>query len=408
MSDYLTFDLKVKKEPTDDSDLWDSTSIYNFASQTRPDKVERVGQAYTKAAGSYDRIASFIKRIAGKIHDEWSDGSGSVLAQRQLAQLYQAAQAISQACDTVGKPIEHHGKVTLADFKKQIVHGPHGEANAYKSGKTRSEHEEPHGLGDSGPQDIPKFDPNHDKKLGAQHLLREHVKKTQGTYASIPGQLFVDLPPATKTTPPPKTKNPPPDGDGTGTTLSGSGLPTGSTSAGLPAGYDPTGYDPTRSPGTGAASGVGSGQGTDLSGLGQTASPGASPTGGTDLAGSTPYTPSPYADNPYTPSPYTPSPYVAGPSGSLPHQGPAGSSPTGANPSIMRSGRSDGLPTAAENAEAAAVRNAAARGTSPIPFMPGAAGPGSEKKDRDRVVWAYEDKEAWGAEDGDIAPPLIE
>jgi uncharacterized protein YukE len=398
MSDYLTFDLKAKKEPADDSSLWDSTSIYNFVSKTRPDKVERVGQAYTKAAGSYDRMASFIQRIARKIHDEWSDGSGSVLAQRQLAQLYQAAQAISEACDTVGKPIEHHGKVTLADFKKQIVHGPHGEANAYKSGKTSSEHTESHGLGDSGPQVIPKFDPNHDKKLGAQHLLSEHVKKTQGTYASIPGQLFVDLPPATKTTPPPKTKNPPPNDDGTGTTLSGSGLPTGSTNAGLPTGYDPSGLT-----GTGAASAVGPGQGTDLSGLGQTTSPGVSPTGGTDLASGSPYTPSPYADNPYTPSPY-----VAGPSGSLPHQGPAGSSPTGANPSIMRSGRSDGLPTAAENAEAAALRNAAARGTSPIPFMPGAAGPGSEKKDRERVVWVYEDKEAWGAEDGDIAPPLIE
>ncbi|GLY80103.1 hypothetical protein [Actinoallomurus iriomotensis] len=40
--------------------------------------------------------------------------------------------------------------------------------------------------------------------------------------------------------------------------------------------------------------------------------------------------------------------------------------------------------------------------------MPGAAGQGSEKKNRERVVWVYEDKDAWGAEDGDIAPPLIE
>ncbi|MGI5230600.1 hypothetical protein [Actinoallomurus sp. CA-142502] len=403
MSDYLTFDLKAKKEPADDSKVWDSISIYNFASQTRPDKVENIGKGYQKAADSYDRMASFVRRVAGKIHDKWSDGSGSVSAQRQLAQLYQAAQAISDACDTVGKPIEHHGKVSLANFKKQILHGEF--ANNYKTGKEGARvvtSGDDGGWPDGANPEYSLVDPNNDPIAGARHLLSEHIKKTQGTYASIPGQLFVDLPRAAKTTPPPKTKNPPPNGDGTGTTLSGSGLPTGSTNARLPTGYDPSGLT-----GTGAAAGLGSGQGTDLSGLGQTTS-GTSPTGGTDLAGSTPYTPSPYADNPYTPSPYTPSPYVAGPSGSLPHQGPAGSSPTGANPSIMRTGRSDGLPTAAENAEAAAARNAAARGTSPIPFMPGAAGPGSEKKDRERVVWVYEDKEAWGAEDGDIAPPLIE
>jgi hypothetical protein len=86
---------------------------------------------------------------------------------------------------------------------------------------------------------------------------------------------------------------------------------------------------------------------------------------------------------------------------------PYGSSPAAANPFTMRSSRSDGLPTAAENAEAAALRNAAARGTSGFPIMP-VAGQGSERKDRERTVWGVEDEEIWGADGDDVAPPLIE
>ncbi|WP_329239075.1 hypothetical protein OG417_36975 [Actinoallomurus sp. NBC_01490] len=380
MSDYLTFDLKTKKQPTNDSKVWDSIAIYHFVSRARPDKVENIGQEYQKAAASYDRIASFIRRVAGKIHDKWNDGSGSVSAQRQLAQLYQAAQEVSHACNTVGKPIEHHGKVSLADFRQQITHGPLAER--YRTGIVN--YVDPNSVGYEISSYSP-FDPTDDTEFGARHLLSEHIKKTQSTYAAIPNQFFVDLPlAAKKRSPPRKTANPPPHGDddGTGTSFAGTGATPGSTTAGLPVGYDPGG---PAYPSTAA----GSGQGTDLSGLGRPPSLVPSPTSGTGLASTNPYTNRP---------PVSP-----------PHAGAVSGSPTGTSPLVVRSGRSDGLPSAAQNAQnaATAAQEAAARGPSTVPFMP-VGGKDAEKKERERTIWVYEEDKIWGADDDDVAPPLIE
>lgn len=227
---------------------------------------------------------------------------------------------------------------------------------------------------------------NHAVTMARDYMNATGKRKNDGLAHSTLQNVIPELPTTVKfTLPYPSAGSADsPYGDGP-TGLDGQGLDGSALNSGLQ-------YPDTKDPADGS--------GTDLSGvngddpLGGTGD-GTSGRTGTDLAGA--------GGNPLDGLGGT---HTGFPGSGIPYG--AGSSPAGANPFTMRSGRSDGLPTAAENAEAAALRDAAARQTSAMPFPAGAGGQGSEKKERERTIWVFEEDDVWGADGDDAAPPLIE
>ncbi|GAA4494929.1 hypothetical protein GCM10023191_034870 [Actinoallomurus oryzae] len=375
---YVANDVPVHPTKKWDGDLKD---FRDLAKSVDPKAVLEASKAWLGTQSKLMDSWEVLYDQGYALADAWKGKAGNAM-QQSLKNLYFSSCALADATGQVGNAVEVHAG-DLDNLVKQ--------AHAIKQvGRDTWQHwlddADLGGAGDSW-YGFADRTTDYDKHYNSASKRARDYMNASGHYAnnglarSTMQNVIPELPTTVKfTLPYPSAgSTDSPYGDGPAG-LDGQGLDGSALDSGLQ--YPDVG-DPV------------DGSGTDLSGVNGDSPPGWTGDGtgggtGTDLAGTG--NPLDGLGGTHTGFPGSGTPYGAG------------SSPAGVSPFAMRSGRSDGLPTAAE---ATALRDAAARGPSAMPFPAGTGGKDSEKKERERTIWVYEEDKIWGADDDDAAPPLI-
>ncbi len=395
---YPVATWRVSADPSETSGLkW--RQVKDYLDGTNASQVANAGNAYDQASASLANLAGRLVTHAQLLSENWGGQSASQ-AIGQFKDLHDAAANAANANWQVGNVLSWYGNEILPWY---VQNAPH-----------------PGTLG-GWYEDVGGDDTNADG-AAQQHLARLNDRIVQASNA-YPAAVQMKLPP-------PGTDNQGyggggSGGGGAGGGVRGGGIP-GGPGGGIPGGGIPGGPGGgiPGGPGGGMPGGGGPGGGIPGGGI-----PGGGVPGGGhgSLAG---YNPPgvPGGGLPGGPG-GIPGGGIAG--GGIPGGGLAGGGPGAGG---LGGGGLGGLPIpgggvlgggldgagdaglsggagglAAEEAaarDAAAAEGMAGRGMTGMPMMGGAGG-GQGGKERERQTWLTEDEDFWGANEGDLAPPVI-
>jgi hypothetical protein len=363
---YPVASWRVSADPSEANGLkW--KQVKDYLDGTNASQVANAGNAHNQASASLANLAGRMVTHAQLLSENWGGQSASQ-AIGQFKDLHDAAANAANANWQVGNVLSWYGNEILPWY---VQNAPH-----------------PGTLG-SWYEDLGGDDTAADS-AAQQHLARLNDRIVQASNA-YPASVQMKLPP-------PGSPNQGNGGGGQGGSggaapgggVHGGGIPGGGSPGhargGIPGG-PPVGPMPGGAMPGGAMPGGGHGS---LAGFNPPSVPGGGIPGG-----------------PGGPGGGIPGGGLAGGSaGGLPLPGALGGGLGGAGNAGLAAGAGSGLAAGEAAArDAAAAEGMAGRGMTGMPLLGG--GGGQDGKERERQTWLTEDEDFWGANEGDVAPPVI-